>query len=632
MAQVVGETLPQLLRSRAEQEPDRIAMRRKKYGIWNTYTYREFYEQARYFGLGLMALGLGRGDAVCIIGENDPEWYWAELGTQAGGGHAVGTFTDCTAEEVFYYISHSDARFVVAHDQEQVDKVLDMLNRLPNVEKIIYWEPKGLWFYEHPKLMSFENVVALGRKEDQRSPGRIEQSIDKGRYDDLVIICYTSGTTGKPKGAMISHRNSIEICKVWHEVDPRRPEDNYLSFIPPAWVAEQNLGITSSLLYGFTVNFPEQPDTVQENIREIGPQFIMYSGRLWENVCANVQAKMSDAMGPKRWAYKFFLPIGVKVSRKRLEGKRMGLLDRLLYSIGEFCYRGLRDKIGLSKIRFAYTAGAALSPEIIIFFRAIGINLKQFYGATESGLVTIHYDDDVRPESVGIVAPGSEVKISEKGEILVKGVGIFQGYYKNPEATEEVIKDGWFHSGDGGTFTDDGHLIYIDRVSDFRRLSGGRRFSPNYIEVRLRFSRHIQECMAVGGPDRDFVVCLISMDFQNVGNWAEKKGVGYTTFLDLSQKDEVAELIRQEMRHINSTLPEESRVRNFVILHKELDPDDAELTRTRKLRRSYMEERYADVIESMYREKKMVPIEAEVKYQDGRVRKMKTELVIRSVY
>lgn len=631
MVQIVGETLPQLLRSRAEQEPDRVAMRRKKYGIWNTYTYAEYYEHTRCFGLGLMVLGLERGDAVCIIGENDPEWYWAELGAQAGGGHAVGIFTDCTAEEVHYFVSHSDARFVVAHDQEQVDKVLQMLDRLSSVEKIIYWEPKGLWFYENPKLMSVEAVVALGKEEDRRSPGRIEQSIDEGRYDDLAIICYTSGTTGRPKGAMISYRNSIEICKAWHEVDPRRPDDNYLSFIPPAWVAEQNLGITSSLLYGFAVNFPEEPDTVQEDIREIGPQFIMYSGRLWESVCANVQAKMSDAVGPKRWAFNFFLPIGAKVIRKKLKGEHIGLWERLLYAMGGLCYRGLSDKIGLSRIRFAYTAGAALSPEIIIFFRTIGVNLKQFYGATESGLVTVHYNDDVRPESVGTVAPGSEVKISDRGEILVKGVGIFQGYYKNPEATEEVLKDGWFHSGDGGAFTDDGHLIYIDRVSDFRELSGGRRFSPNYIEVRLRFSRYLQECMAVGGPDRDFVVCLISMDFQNTGNWAEKQNVGYTTFLDLSQKDEVAELIRGEIQQINHTLPEESRVKEFVILHKEFDPDEAELTRTRKLRRSYMEERYKEVIEGMYSGRKMVPIEAEVKYQDGRVRRMKTDLVVRSV-
>jgi len=631
MEQIVGETLPQLLRSRAEQEPDRIAIRRKEYGIWKTYTYEEYYEQTRYFGLGLIVLGLGRGDVVCIIGENDPEWYWAELGAQAGGGHAVGVFTDCTTEEIDYFVSHSDARFVVARDQEQVDKVLQMLDRLPNVEKVIYWEPKGIWFYDHPKLMSFEDVVALGKEEDRHSPGRIERSIDEGRYDDLAIICYTSGTTAKPKGAMISHRNSIEICKAWHEVDPRRPSDDYLSFIPPAWIAEQNLGITSSLLYGFTVNFPEEPDTVQENIREIGPQFIMYSGRLWENVCANVQAKMSDATGPKRWAFDFFLLIGSRVSRKKLKGERIGPWERFLYAMGGLCYGGLLDKIGLSKIRFAYTAGAALSPEIIVFFRAIGINLKQFYGATESGLVTIHYDDDVRPESVGVVAPGSEVKISDEGEILIKGVGVFQGYYKNPEATDEVLKDGWFRSGDGGTFSDDGHLIYIDRVSDFRELSGEQRFSPNYIEVRLRFSRYIQECIAVGGPDRDFVACIISMDFQNVGNRAEKQGVGYTTFVDLSQKDEVAELIRGEIRQINASLPEEFRVKAFVVLHKEFDPDEAELTRTRKLRRSYMEERYETVINGIYTGKERVPIEAEVKYQDGRVRKMKTELVIRHV-
>jgi long-chain acyl-CoA synthetase len=632
MVEILGDTLPKLLQSRAEREPDRVAMRKKKYGIWNGYNFKEYYEKVRSFGSGLMALGLRKGDAVCIIGENDPEWYWAELGCQSAGGHAVGIFTDCTPEEVYYFIEHSDARFVVAHDQEQVDKVVKILDRLPAVEWVIYWEPKGLWFYDHQKLKSFEDIIALGKETDQRSPGQIDKRIGEGSPQDTAFICYTSGTTGKPKGAMISYQNSIETCRAWHSVDPRLPEDRYLSFIPPAWVAEQNLGITSSLLYGFTVSFPEEPDTVQENIREVGPQFIMYSGRLWENVYANVQAKMSDAAGPKKWVFDKLLPLGSLVSRKRLSGQKVGLIARIGVLLADWCcYRGLRDKVGLSKIRFAYTAGAALSPEIIVFFRAIGVNLKQFYGSTEAGLVTIHYDNDIRPESVGVVAPQADVRISETGEILIRGVGVFQGYYKDVEATKKIFSNGWFCSGDGGHLTNDGHLIYIDRVSDFRELSGGRRFSPNYIEVRLRFSRYIQECMAVGGPERDSVICLISMDFQNVGNWAEKRGVGYTTFLDLSQRQEVAALVREEIGNINETLPEESRVRKFVILHKEFDPDEAELTRTRKLRRSYMEDRYQELIEGIYAGRDKVPIEAEVTYQDGRVRHMKAELFVRAV-
>jgi long-chain acyl-CoA synthetase len=315
-----------------------------------------------------------------------------------------------------------------------------------------------------------------------------------------------------------------------------------------------------------------------------------------------------------------------------LGGNAIGLFDKMLNKLGDWlCFRGLRDKIGLSRIRFAYTAGAALSPEIMIFFRAIGVNLKQFYGSTEAGLVAIHYDDDVRPESVGVVAPGSDVKISKEGEILIRGVGLFQGYYKNPEATQEALEEGWFKSGDGGNLTDHNHLIYIDRVSDFRELSGDRRFSPGYIEVRLRFSRYIQECMTIGGPERDYVVCLISMDFQNVGKWAEKRKVSYTTFLDLSQKDEVAELMREEIQRINETLPEESRVKKYVVLHKEFDPDEAELTRTRKLRRSYMEDRYKDLIEGMYSDKAKIPIQAEITYQDGRVRKLAIELSVRTV-
>jgi long-chain acyl-CoA synthetase len=632
MAQVYSQTLPQLLRSRAEQDPHRIAMRRKKFGIWNTYTYREYYDQVRSFGAGLIALGLNRNDTVCIIGDNDPEWYWAELGSQAAGGRVVGIFTDCSPEEVQYYIDHSDASFVIANDQEQVDKILTIVDKVPRIKKVIYWEKKGLWFYEHPKLMSFEDVINLGREEIKRFPKLIDERIDQGNYDDIAVICYTSGTTGKPKGAMISYRNVIETCKAWNEVDPRLSSDQYVSFIPPAWIAEQNLGIASSLLFGFTVNFPEEPETVQENIREIGPQFVMYSGRQWESVYATIQARMHDAKGIKKLAFVISMRIGERVIRKKLKEERPTLLERLLYLLAyQLCYRGLLDKIGLSNIRFAYSAGSALSPEIITFFWTLGVNLKQFYGSTEGGLISIHRNDNVRPESVGEVAPGSKIRISEEGEILVQGIGVFQGYYKDPEATDKVLKDGWYHSGDGGYLTEEGHLIYIDRISDFRKLSRGRRFSPNYIEVRLRFSRYIQECMAIGGPERDYVVCLISMDFQNVGRWAEKNGVAYTTFLDLSQKDQVAELIRREIQYVNQTLPDDFQVKRFVILHKELDPDEAELTRTRKLRRSYVEQRYKTLIDYIYKDQSRVPIETEVKYQDGRVGKMQIELRVRSV-
>ena len=358
----------------------------------------------------------------------------------------------------------------------------------------------------------------------------------------------------------------------------------------------------------------------------------MFSGRMWESVCATIQARMDDATGPKKWAYDLILPVAIRAARKSMGGEQAGIGDRIgRIAIDFLLARGLRDKIGLSKIRFAYTAGAALSPEILVFFRAIGVNLKQFYGSTEAGLVTIHYNGDVQSESVGVVAPGAEVRISGRGEVLVRGVGVFRGYFRNPEATRKVLDDGWFRTGDGGVLREDGHLIYIDRISDFRDLSGGRYFSPNFIEVRLRFSRYIQECMAVGGADREFVVCLVSIDFQNTGSWAEKRGIGYTTFQDLSQKEEVAGLISREIRQINAVLPEESRIWKFVVLHKEFDPDEAELTRTRKLRRAYVENRYRDVIDAAFSGAATVPMETEVTYQDGRVRKMQIGLHVRTV-
>jgi long-chain acyl-CoA synthetase len=630
---MVEDTLPKLLKRNADQYGDRrVAMRRKEYGIWQPYTWRQYYESVKYFSLGLISLGLEPGDKVSIIGENDPEWYWGELAAQAAGGAVVGIFTDCIPSEVKYYIQNSDTKFVIAHDQEQVDKILAIKDELPLLRGVIYWDPKGLWFYHDPLLHSFEQVMDLGRKFEEIHPGHFEARVAAGKGDDIAVFCYTSGTTSLPKGAMVRHQNMIETAGAWHAVDPWRPSDDYVSFVPPAWAAEQYIGVTGGLIASVTVNFPEEPETVQENIREIGPQVLMYSARLWENVCSSVQAEMADAEGLKRLTDRIFHPVGYQMGQATLLGKQPGLALKALYRIADLALlRGLRDRIGLSRVRYAYTAGAALSPDILTFFRALGINLKQFYGLTETGLLTLHREKDIRPETVGTCLPGSEIRISPEGEILARSVGMFAGYYKNPEATAKALEDGWYHTGDGGYIDEFGHLIYLDRLSEFRDLSGGRKFSPSYIEIRLRFSPYIKDCMTVGGPNRDYVTAVINIDYANVGSWAEKRGLAYTTFTDLSQKPAVYDLIQSEIERVNRTLPDEQRIKKFVLLHKEFDPDEAELTRTRKLRRSFVEQRYSDLIEAMYGDADQFVAEAVITYQDGRKGAIKTAITVRTI-
>jgi long-chain acyl-CoA synthetase len=633
------DTLPKNLIASYQRYGDRkIAMRQKDMGIWRSFTWAHSYQQVRHLCLGLIALGLKRGDKACIIGDNDPQYFWAQLAVQAAGGAAVGIFTDSSPAEIQFTVSHSDSVFVFAKDQEQCDKLLEVQEQLPDVQRVIYWDEKGLWNYDEPWLMSYEQVLALGRTLDAQQPELFERSINQGKGDDLAVFCYTSGTTGQPKGVMISHSNLIAGCDQTMMVDPRLDTDEYLSFLPPAWITENVLGLTVHLRRGMVVNFPEAPETVQENIREVTPQAMLFSARLWESMMAIVQVKMADTSWINRQLYKLIMPVGHHVASLRYEQRQpVGMHWRLLNLLGELTlFHPLRDKFGLTKVKSAYSSGAALNPDVIRFFRAIGVNIKQLYGSTEAQTHTLHVGDDVKFETVGVPAPGQEIRIAEDGEILVSGASVFQGYYKNPEATRmaiEVDAQGkhWFHTGDAGTIDKDGHLVYLDRVKEMIKLSSGEKYSPQYIEGQLKFSPYVRDVMTLGGEDKPYVTALINIDFDNVGRWAEKHAITYTTYVDLSQRPEVYGLIRQDVERVNRVLPPMARIHKFVLLHKEFDADEGELTRTRKLRRSLLSKRYEDMITSMYGEGDAVQVRATVRYRDGRQGIVETAVRIASL-
>jgi long-chain acyl-CoA synthetase len=603
-------------------------MRKKDYGIWNEYTWQDVYEHVKKIANGLLALGFEMGDKITIIGDNDPEWFWAEWATQSLGGAAVGIYIDCIPSEVKYYIEHSDSTFVFARDQEQVDKILEIYDQLPKLKKVIYWDPRGLWFYDTSKAMDIKVLEDMGQKYDKDHPDLFEKFLSQGKRDDIAVFCYTSGTTGLPKGAMLSHRNLFYAVEVLEQYNEFLPMENYLSYISPAWLTEQILGLCGGVLIPLVLHFPEKPETVQVDIRDIAPHIIFYGARLWESLASTIQVKITDSTPLKILFYK----LALRVSHKRLEvrekGGNMGFLLRVLHRFVDFIvFRPLRDRIGFTKNKVGYTAGAAISPDMMRLFHAIGINIKNLYGTTEASLISLHKDDDVRYETIGIPFEGCEVKISEEGEILVKSDGVFVGYYKSPETTAKVFKDGYYHTGDAGLF-DKEHLVYLDRVDEMIELSDGKKFSPQYTEIRLRFSPYVKDVMVFGGEDKPFVSAILNIDYDNVGKWAERKKMIYTTYIDLSQKKEVRELLKGIVGRVNSVLPEYAQIKAFVSLHKEFDADEAELTRTRKLKRKPIEERYKDILAGIYEKRESIKVESQVAYRDGRVGMVRTEVIV----
>ena len=637
-SQDIPQSLPSLLVENASRFGNsKVALREKEFGIWQSVTWQQYLEHVRDFSLGLVSLGFQPGEPLGIIGGNRPEWIYAELAAQAARGIPFGIFQDSILSEVAYIIDHSGAAMIVAEDQEQVDKILDLKEKRPRVKKIIYTEPKGLWDYEDETLIDYYEVEQLGRDMHREKPDLFEQNVRAIKENDIATICYTSGTTGNPKGSLLTYKNILSMVASLNEVDPKYPDDQFLSFIPLPWIVEQTMSVFSSLYSGYTVNFPEESDTSMADLYEIAPSLLVAGPRMWEGLSRQVMVKHLDASFIKRFIYDLCLPIGYRWADFKFEKKTPPLGWKILYWLAYVAmFRALRDRLGFSRVRSAMTGGAALGPDVFRFFHALGVNLKQIYGQTEvAGYSTIHYDGDINFDSVGIPVPAVKISIFEPdkegvGEVISSGPGLFQGYLKNDEATQETIIDGWLHSGDAGYFTPDGHLVIIDRVKDLMHLKGGARFSPMFIENKLKFCPYIVEAVVLG-HDQEYVTTMICIDFKHAGKWAEDNRISYTTYSDLAANPEVYDLIEREVVRVNATLPEKARIKRFLLLYKELDPDDEELTRTKKIRRGFINEKYAKEIAGLYSDEKELPIETVIRYQDGKTTTLRTNLIIRTM-
>jgi long-chain acyl-CoA synthetase len=626
------ETIPQIIKSNCTKWGARTAMSMKMFGIWHRYSWQDYYDNVKYFSLGLISLGLKRGDVACIIGDNEPQWFWAEFAVQAAGGIATGIYVDSVPAEVKYIAEHSDAKFAVVNDQEQTDKFLEIKAEMPLLKKIIYWDPKGLRNYEDSALISFNEVLELGREYEKTHPGLFEENVDSGKGDGVAFIYYTSGTTGLPKGAILTHRALITTARGFVDRYPLDENDNLISNFPAAWVGDSFFATIPHLLTGAMLNFPEEPETIAEDTREVGPNFVIYGPRQWEGLVSEIQVKMLDAHPLKRLVYRLFLPVGHKIADLKFEGKTPNLYWRGLHFLAYLAlFRPLKDRLGLSKVRFAVTGSSVLSLDTFRLIHAIGIELRQCYASTEAGLISSHGKGEIKFESVGRPALGTSVRITREGELLVNSDCMFTGYHKDKEKTAATLIDGWCHTGDAVNLNEQGHLIFMDRLEHMGMLKSGAKYAPQYIEGRLRFSPYIKDAMVIGGRDKDYVSAIVNIDFTMVGKWAERHRLPYTTFVDLSQKNEVAELVMQDLERVNSYLPEQSRVQKFVLLHKEFDPDEAELTRTRKLRREFMEQRYKDLIDALYNNTDKVDVQAPVTYRDGRKGVVKTSIKVRSL-
>src|SRR6266536_1831458 len=571
-------TLPRLLQRNARDLGDRPAIREKDRGIWQSWTWREYHDHVRDFALGLAALGFQRGEKLSVIGDNRPRLYWAQVAAQVLGGISAPVYQDSIAKELQYVWSHAEVAVIVAEDEEQ------------------------------------------GRKFGQEHPGYLEAAIDRGRPDDVAMIWYTSGTTGHPKGAMLTHANLIETARMLTKVEDLRPEDDWLSYLPMGWAGDGFYSLVLGLLVGFCCNCPESPETVQRDLRELGPTTLLAPPRIWENMLTSVQVRAADASPLKRQVFERFHRVAERVEILRSDGKPVPPGLRLLHALGEFLVYGpVRDQLGLRRARWVYTGGAPLGPDTFRFFRSFGVNLKQAYGSTEvSALVSVQPDAEANPTTVGRPCPGIEVKIADRGEVLIKSAGVFKGYFKAEDVTREVIDaEGWFHTGDAGFLDPRGHLVIIDRAKDVGALADGTPFAPQFIENKLKFSPYVREAVAFG-HERPFVAAMIAIDPSTVGNWAERRGLAYTSYMDLSQKPEVRELIREEIAKGNRTLPEALRIRRFLLLTKDLEADDAEITRTRKVRRRFIAEKYVPVIDALYGGKDEVELTTTITYEDGR--------------
>lgn len=626
------DTYPKFLLRNNNIWGDKVALRRKNLGIWQNYTWKDCYLQVKLLCLGLVELGLTPGDKVSLIGDDEPEGFWAETAIQAAGGVLVAVWSDSIPSELAYIINHSNSKFVIAEDQEQVDKILEIKNDIPDVQKVVYWDPKGMRKYDDPILASYDDLRTKGSIRDESQPEFFHELVSRGKGTDIAQISYTSGTTSLPKGAMITHNAVITSARRMQESAPLDQGEDVITTLASASVFHQWFS-GYSYLCGVVINFPEEPETLMQDYREISPRFMLITPRQWESLSSMTQIRVNDAGFLKRFFYNLFLPVGYTVADLRSAKKDISPAWKALHKLGDMLlFAPLRDKLGFAKTKYPLTGSAFLSPDFFRFFQALGINLRQVYGSTEAGIVSMHPQDDIDNDSVGRVCTGVEIQVSHEQEILIRGDSIFSGYYKNPEKTDQAIRNGWFHTGDSGHINERDHLFYLDRIDNLDELSNGHRYAPAYIEGKLKFSRFIQDVMVVGGKTRNYLSVIINIDFESIGKWAEANQITYTTFVDLSQKLEVGDLIREDLKRVNNTLPDEAKVRRFVLLHKEFDADEGELTRTRKLRRSFLQERYRDLLDAVYDNKTEVPVVTEVKYRDGRKGIVETSLKIRTVY
>jgi long-chain acyl-CoA synthetase len=631
----MATTFPHLLLQHAAERPGAAALREKEYGIWQTWTWAEVAQDVRHMACGLAALGLAKGQNLAFISDNRPHLYMGFVAVQSIGAVPIPLYQDAVAQEMCFVMQDADIAFAFAENQEQVDKLLEVRETVPSIQHIIYDDPRGLRKYTEPGLISTEQLKQLGQAWDRDHPGAWEAMANAVQADDVSVILYTSGTTGKPKGVCQTHASFIGSARGGVEVDGLNPSDNVISYLPPAWVGDHLFSVAQWMVAGFTINCPESASTINIDLREIGPTYYFAPPRVFEGMLTSVSIRMEDAAKPKQWLFEKCMTLAKRVGADILDGKPVGMLDRIKYGLGDLLIYGpLRNVMGLSRIRVAYTAGAAIGPDLFKFFRSIGINLKQLYGQTETcAYVCIQKNGQVKLNTVGQAAPGIELKIADNGEVLVKGVSVLKEYYKRPDATAEVIdENGYFHTGDAGVLDEDGHLRIIDRAKDVGKTNTGAMFAPNYIENKLKFFPHIKEAVCFGNG-RDQVCAFINIDYEAVGNWAERQGIPYGGYVDLASKSKVLELINECIQQVNADLATEAgmsdtQVARFLVLHKELDPDDDELTRTRKVRRNFIAEKYGVLIDALYSSKTEQFIETQVKFEDGRTGSVSATLQI----
>ena len=630
-----GETFPRCLLEQAQRNGEKPAIREKYLGIWQTWTWREVSEEVRALACGLAATGIKRGDKLALIGDNRPRLYWSMSAAQCLGAIPVPMYQDSVADELQFVVEHAEVRFAVAENQEQVDKLLEIKDRCPKLEFIIYCDPRGMRDYSQDFLIDFETLQQSGRDLDATNAAFFTDEIDKGKSSDIACILYTSGTTGNPKGVVLSYESLIKTATNAAEWDKLTSDGDVLAYLPMAWVGDNLFSYSESYIAGFCVNCPESTETVLTDMREIGPSYFFAPPRIFENLLTTVMIRMEDAGALKRRMFHYFMAVAKRIGTRILDGESVSVGDRLLYTLGRLLVYGpLKDTLGFTRIRMAYTAGESISPELFDFYRSLGINLKQLYGQTEASvLVTIQPDGEVRSDSVGVPAPDVEIEISDGGEVLYRSPGVFLEYYKNPEATEEAkTADGWVHTGDAGYFDKEGYLRIIDRAVDVGKLNNGSMYAPKYLENKLKFFPQIKEAVTFG-DQQDFVSAFINIDLEAISNWAEKNDVTYASYHELAANDQVSSLIQDCVASVNQELANEdqfktSQIQRFVVLHKELDPDDGELTRTRKVRRKFVAEKYSTLVDALYSNQDNVHVETEVTFEDGRKGSIEADIKI----